>query len=152
MTTNTLIRNCKNNTDAYNDSLSEYSQVVSSNINVLKNLSSKTFISSDKDLNDTALYFLHYFQEVLISIHNVEKINNNLPALSITTIDNVIIFIEWIFPYFRIGFSIEKQKEDSSWFLITNKQFQEQTSSGLFDPYHPAEVLNFLIDFVLKNS
>ena len=109
-------------------------------------------ISSDLKLNNTVIDFLNCFQEIIVLINNNQEISNNLPPLHFSTIDDDAIFIEWIFPYFRIGFSIESQIENSNWFLVTNRQYQEKAGSGLFNPAQPIEILSRLITFALNNS
>lgn len=152
MTPAVIYRNCGNSSGFNKLHSLRYSKVLPSNIDILKNLPTLMPISSDLKLNNTVIDFLNCFQEIIVLINNNQEISNNLPPLHFSTIDDDAIFIEWIFPYFRIGFSIESQIENSNWFLVTNRQYQEKAGSGLFNPAQPIEILSRLITFALNNS
>ncbi len=150
MTPALVYRNC-GNTSGFNKLHSlKYSKILPSNIDILKNLTNQIPISNNINLNNTLVDFLNCFQDIIVLINSNQEISNNLPPLHFSTIDEDAVFVEWIFPYFRIGFSIENQVENSNWFLVTNKQFQEKAESGLFNPSQPIEILSRLITFALN--
>ena len=143
---------CGNNSEHKQKYSKNYLKVLPSNIDILHNIPNNIQDLVKKDLFDAVICFLNCFQELIVAINDNHPIDNSLPPLHFSLLDDEAIFIEWIFPFFRIGFSIEENIEDSSWFLVTNRQFQERTESGLINPNQPQEILNRLINFAINYS
>ena len=78
---------------------------------------------------------------------------SNVPPLHTINVDDGSVLIEWIFNDFRIGFSIEPNKEDSSWYLVSNKKLGEINISGYISTNIDIEMLiSKLINFIISNS
>lgn len=154
MTTNTVTRNSREDLFC-NSNLglnSPYFEKLPSNINIFNTINSIEFQSQNEEVNKVALTFLNCFKEMLVSIYENHKFSNNLPPLAINLQEDSSILIEWIFPDFRIGFSIEQDLSASNWYLIANSKFKEKISSETFNPLDPYELLRGLIIFALRNS
>ncbi len=77
-----------------------------------------------------------------------------LPQVRAFNVDDGSVLLEWIFTDFRIGFNIEPNPEESSWYLVSNKKLGEVGASG-FMPRTEIEVkkcIVWLLSFVLSNS
>ena len=47
---------------------------------------------------------------------------DQLPSLHAVNVEDGSTLIEWIFDDFRIGFSVEKESDESSWYLVASKK------------------------------
>jgi hypothetical protein len=140
------------NTSNYLDSKISYFRVLPTNINIFRNAQGQSKISTDILLNKAVIAFLLKFQELLVFIKNSSDISNNLPPLQINSVEDEAIIIEWIFKDFRIGFDFEKGKMEINWYLVTNKNVEEHSSSGSVTYENSEQLLKQLIFFVLSNT
>ena len=76
---------------------------------------------------------------------------NNLPSLQAENIDDGSVLIEWIFNDFRVGFTIEKNKDESGWYLVTTKKLGFINASGYFLDTEKEKLLIWLVSFVTAN-
>lgn len=53
-------------------------------------------------------------------LNNNEELSTCLHPLKFVKVDDGSILIEWIYSSFRIGFSVEKNEQDSFWYLVSN--------------------------------
>ncbi len=154
MIVNTASRECINKyySGNYRSIHLPYIQELPSNINIFKDLENVNTHSVPLKLNEQVVSFLDSFKEILISYNNSRQLSNNLPPLAVNILEDGATLIEWIFPDFRIGFSLENKVSASSWYLITNNKFKESLRSELFDPSEPQELLSSIVAFALQNS
>jgi len=77
-----------------------------------------------------------------------------LPRPQAFSSEDESILIEWIFSNFRIGFSIEPNSKDSSWYLVTKKELGEISASGLISEkdVDVKILVLWLLSFVLLHS
>lgn len=68
----------------------------------------------------------------LLLMINKDKLTNigNLPQLSIVIDEDESVLVEWMFKDFRIGFSFEKDEQESMWYMVSNRKFNEVNESG----------------------
>ncbi len=59
------------------------------------------------------------------------------------------IIYEWIFDNYRVGFSIEIDEDESSWFVVTDKDLGDIRATGLLTHRDIQTLLHELIHFVL---
>jgi hypothetical protein len=60
--------------------------------------------------------------------------------------------LEWIFQQFRIGFSLEQEEEESSWFLVSTADYGGVQVSGVLEKVEIDPVMAWLVAFVTNNS
>jgi hypothetical protein len=82
--------------------------------------------ASDKELAKAAILILAELQVQLDEILNAE----DLPPFRAFEAEDGSLLIEWIFTHFRIGFSIEPDKKDSGWFLVSDDTAGRINASG----------------------
>jgi len=75
---------------------------------------------------------------------------SSIPPLNSHIDEDGSVFLEWIFPDFRIGFNIEPNPEDSGWHILSNKKLGERTESGQLAENMNVIILR-LLDFILNN-
>ena len=93
---------------------------------IYKNIN--TFISNpDNDkFKESIGCFKSFFEK------NFNLVRNDKP-LSISIIEDGCLLIEWIFPDFRFGFSMEKDLNESNYYFVSNKKYGELNVSGLIN-------------------
>ena len=71
-----------------------------------------------------------------------------VPILQLFHVDDGSILIEWIFSDFRIGFSIEPNFEESSWYLVSKKNMGGINASGNLENMDIKSLFLWLFYFV----
>jgi len=107
----------------------------------------KTF----KDINDFTKENEMFREPINHFIQFFEKnfdTNNDKP-LCINISENDNLWIEWIFPDYRFGFSLESNLDESNYYFVSNKKYGEFMVSGLFNDPFNEEILK-LINIKLK--
>lgn len=56
--------------------------------------------------------------------------------------------IEWIYEDFRVGFSIESDQKDSSWYLVSRENVGGIRASGFLDTLNLGKIINWLFVFI----
>jgi hypothetical protein len=121
-------------------------------LNILTNASDTIRRITDPEKQRDVLNFLLSIQNaLLINRFTLDKIGS-LPPLRISLNEDDSVLIEWIFRDFRIGFSIEKDRTQSNWYLVSNKNLNQVDLSGLLSSQDIGELLTSLIAFVLSNT
>jgi len=75
-----------------------------------------------------------------------------LPPLKAFNLEDGSVLIEWIYPDFRVGFSIEENKKESGWYLVSNKKLGEISASGFLESIDINRLVLWLLNFVISNS
>ena len=71
---------------------------------------------------------------------------SKLPPVRAFEPEDDSLLIEWIFPHHRVGFSIESDRQESGWFLVSDKSAQSINAWG----YLPDENIEWLMSWLLK--
>lgn len=99
------------------------------------------------DLNVTYLFFTKTLYSVLIAYRElVETINSNPFRINS---DESSVFIEWLFPEFRCGFTIEANEINC--FVVSAKRLGSYVKSMKLDEDNPVPLLNEIIKYALEN-
>lgn len=75
---------------------------------------------------------------------------SSLPPLQPFFPDDGSVLFEWIFPDYRIGFSIERESKESGWYLVTNSQRGEISASGYLLPDRYPNVIRWLLTYIFE--
>lgn len=121
------------------------------NIKVFSNVIEYLSNIDSKNIKGFITELIKSFQEVLIKEYNEKYIYNHLPKMKIEEQDDSI-FLEWIFKDFRIGFSIEDEIDESTWYIITNVNLEEFTKSGYINKKNYCDIVFKIIKYVLENT
>ncbi|MFC1512102.1 hypothetical protein ACFL5H_02790 [Candidatus Latescibacterota bacterium] len=73
-----------------------------------------------------------------------------LPSLHLFPVDDGSALIEWIFNTFRIGFSIDINPSESSWYLVTKKELGQINACGYLCNDNN-KVIHWLLHFISDN-
>lgn len=112
---------------------------------LIHNLSNKDLIQQAKKLLLTIQNALYVFQPFLVDL-------SCIPLLQAATPEDGSILFEWIFSDYRIGFSIEPNSQESSWFLITKKNLGEICASGFISDIDLNKLISWLLYFIISYS
>jgi hypothetical protein len=74
-----------------------------------------------------------------------------LPPLRASLPEDGSVSLEWISPDFRLGFNIEPNPDDSSWYIVTSKRLGEIGAYGFLSGLNSRGLI-YLLNFVLANS
>jgi hypothetical protein len=108
----------------------------------------------NQDVAERSRMLLSALLETINSFQHFGFDMDHLPPVRAFNVDDGSVLIEWIFADFRIGFNIEPNPENSSWYLVSNKKLGEIAASG-FMPSAEIEAKKsvvWLLSFVLSNS
>jgi hypothetical protein len=130
----------------------EYFRNLPSSLNILTNASDTIRRITDPEKQRDVVKFLLCFQNVLLTNRFTLDRIGNLSPLRISLNEDGSVLIEWIFRDFRIGFSIEEDRTESNWYLVSNQNLNQVDLSGLLSSQDLGELLTSLIAFVLSNT
>ena len=108
-------------------------------------------IKNQKIANE-ARRVLELIQETIATFQHLRFDLGYLPELQAFKVDDGSILIEWIFDDFRIGFSIEPDVQESSWYLVSSKNLGEISASGYISGTDIKNLILWLINFVISHS
>lgn len=103
----------------------------------------------DSPVKNSILHLLLTFQKLLNQINQI-NLSVYLPPLQLRPDEDGSVLIEWIFRDFRIGFLIEPNDSESSWYLVSNSNLNDLSQSGTLNVKDCESLLNEIISFVLR--
>jgi hypothetical protein len=95
---------------------------------------------------------LSIIQEMIVTFQRLQFDLGHLPPLQAFNLEDRSILIEWAFPNFRIGFTIETNHEESGWYLVSNRNLGEISASGYTLGMDIKALVLWLLNFILSNS
>lgn len=134
------------------DKDSDYFRNLPSNLNILADASDKIHKIANAEMQKDVVTFLLSLQNILLTSHFALDSIGSLPPLRININEDGSVLIEWIFRDFRVAFSIETDRSESNWYLVSNQNLNQVDGSGLLSLKDNDEVLTSLIAFVLSNT
>jgi len=116
--------------------------------------------NSTIDENDADVKKVDEFLNLFLSILESEILNNRklfensgaFPSLYIKWLDDKSVLAEWVFKDFRIGFTFEPDIDDSGWYVVSNKNLEEYSASGLLTVNNLEGIIQKVLIFALSNS
>ena len=76
----------------------------------------------------------------------------HVPQLHAKFPDDDSLLFEWILPNFRLGFGLEKDRSQSSWFLVTDETLGNISSSGYLSGIELQKLILWLMGFLVQHS
>lgn len=138
-------------TKSFRNLYKEYIETLPMNLNVFNRIQEHIREIDDQAIQNVVIQFVTRFNYVLKELVDSKVVYNALPPLSIDT-DEDTAFLEWIFKDFRIGFSLHKNENQSTWFLITNRNLEEITVFGDLYNDDKFSTIKRILDYVLENT
>jgi hypothetical protein len=106
----------------------------------------------NQQVRDQAVKLLAPIQEMFRALQQSGVDLSYLPPLRATNVDDRSVLIEWVFADFRVGFSIEPNPDNSSWYLVSDKRLDEVSAFGYLSNANLEKTVSQLFGFVLANA
>lgn len=106
----------------------------------------------NKKIVDESRNLLLLLQKIVFSLQHLNFDLVYLPPLTAVNVEDNSVLIEWTFRDFRIGFTIEANKENSGWYLVSNRKLGEILASGSIANIDLEKHLLWLLNFVFSHS
>jgi hypothetical protein len=87
-------------------------------------------------------------QRVLANMQRYRFNTHHIPALNVQQPDDGSLLFEWTLPNLRLGFSIEEDNSQSSWYLVTNATLGNIGGSGYLPGGNLQNLLEWLVSFL----
>ncbi len=108
--------------------------------------------TTNKKIADESRNLLLLIQKIVVSLQHLNFDIAYLPPLTAVNVEDNSVLIEWTFRDFRIGFTIEDNREDSGWYLVSNRKLGEILASGSIANIDLEKHLLWLLNFVFSHS
>jgi hypothetical protein len=83
------------------------------------------------NIADAVVTVLSTLQKQIMTLQQPNIESFYLPQLYAHSVDDGSVLLEWVLPDFRIGFNIEPEMSESSWYLVSNDKMGAINASGL---------------------
>jgi hypothetical protein len=103
---------------------------------------------SDAIVREYARTVLDLLESQIGQILNVEQ----LPFVRAIEADDRSLLIEWIFFHFRIGFSIEPDNAESSWYLVSDSSTGSIQAAGYLRDSNLEQLISWLVNYVAQSN
>lgn len=101
-------------------------------------------------ITNQAISLLVTIKKYINSLNEIEiDMINDLPELNTFIQEDGSILIEWIFGKARIGFNIEIEPKECTWFLATKPELADVNALGALNEHGSDKIIKWLINFVL---
>jgi hypothetical protein len=117
--------------------------------NIVYNALSGIDSTKPKSMINTAINILFNIQSIVDVYREVELCLEHIPPIRSFNLEDGSISLEWVFNDFRIGFSIEENGDDSSWYIITNSNLGNVSASGYLSKIDINTIILWLINFIV---
>lgn len=95
---------------------------------------------------------LSLIQETVESFKQLGFDLGALPEFQLSGAMDGSILVEWIFKNFRVGFSFEAHQEESSWYLVSDKNLGDIGASGYISGLSMEKTFLWLLNFVISHQ
>jgi hypothetical protein len=129
----------------------EYFYKMPNNLNIFGQIEPYVANIEKPNIRSFLIDFMQVFQDVLKNIMGNKQLSNSLPSMKMQE-DEDSVFLEWIFKDLRVGFSFENDLEESSWYMITNKNLEEFSISGKLYTKDIYFTITRILNYVLENT
>ena len=102
----------------------------------LKNFNVMKIRELDKKYKNQIIVFREFF--------NKNFNDTNEDDLSVITEDDNSLWIEWIFKNYRYGFIIEENTDESSFYFVSNKEYDNLSISGMLNDNLIADLIKII--------
>lgn len=108
--------------------------------------------AANSDVANRAGRILDLMATIIGHLQLVRSDVRRFPPVRAFNLDDSSTLIEWIFPDFRVGFSIDSNAEDSSWYIVSNENLGYIMQSGYISDSTIGMLVFGLMKFVHEHS
>ncbi len=106
----------------------------------------------NKEVVWEARQLLQNILEAMLQVQGMSVDLSSLPELSVVSVADGSILIEWVFPGFRVGFTVEPDPKESGWYLVSTQNFGGINASGYMSGIDTKKLLTWLFYFIVSFS
>ena len=106
----------------------------------------------DRSVANEAGKLLSVIQETISTLQKLQLDLGQIPQLRTFLVGDGSVLFEWIFNDYRIGFNVERNPQESGWYLITNERLGEITAAGLISGINLGTLILWLLNFIVAQS
>jgi hypothetical protein len=130
-----------------------YMVVLPSNINVFSSVSEKVADLEDKVVSEQVNQTLLCLYLSLQKANKWRGLNNYLSRLNLVQQEDKAALLEWNFQDFRVGFALEPEKSESSYYIVSQDKEMGflETEMQKFDADISCSV-DKIVEYVLENT
>lgn len=88
---------------------------------------------------------------IALSLQNEKLIEIIFQKMHLFSVEDGSALLEWIFEDYRIGFGIEPDREESSWYLVTKENLGNINAYGSLSGIDNRNIVTWLINFINVN-
>jgi hypothetical protein len=99
---------------------------------------------------DEATGLISLIKKLMTGLEYLNFDIGKFPPLNAVCLADDSLLIEWIFQAFRIGFVVETNKEDSSWYLVSIIEKTEFNESGRLTDIDKEQLVRKLVSFLIS--
>jgi hypothetical protein len=92
---------------------------------------------------------LYIINDALNKVASDIDITNKISEIYAYVSEDVVVYLEWIYPDIRIGFSIEASDLDSTWYMVTTIKVGGIEASGVLTDDSIQRTIMWVISFLL---
>jgi hypothetical protein len=107
---------------------------------------------TEPQVGKTANNILNIIDQIVYKTPILSNDINILPPLRASISEDGSFSLNWISPDYRVGFDIEKDPKESSWYIITTKRLNETGAYGDLSDKNSFEITLKLLNFIQSNS
>lgn len=107
---------------------------------------------NNKIISSFAVKILIEIQKTITSLCSLKFELCDLPSLNAFFVEDGSILIEWIFSQFRVGFVVDPELNDSSWYLVSNNDMGDINASGFIVTKDLNRLVLWLISFIISSA
>ncbi len=133
------------NDDTISISLMQDATLIEAAIKKICKVENKTVQSQAVRILLTLSEIIKFFKDNHIDL-------SHLPPLWASEVEDGSIILEWAFPDFRIGFGIEPNPDNTSWYKVANKNLGDKNEYGYLNEKNFESVIIKLFTFIFTNS
>ncbi|MCL1804083.1 MAG: hypothetical protein FWG30_10730 [Eubacteriaceae bacterium] len=137
---------------SYNNAM-QYCTLLPSNLNVFANVADGIGKLEDHGVAMQVQKVLSNLYTALQAASSNQIIDNHLSLLHLAQQDDRSALVEWNFQDFRIGFSIELDKDESSYYVVTQDRDLKAFEMGTYKlESNNSSTFEKIVEFVLGNT
>lgn len=141
-----------NFSETFPENTSHYLLSLPNEYDIFSNTIKKLDLIKINATRDLVNNFIISFNKEFIGTLKNERIEHVFPKVLLNIDEDGAVLLEWPFPDFRFGFIFDSNAENSTWFLVSNKNLEELWVSGVIDASNPELTIQKIINYSIGNT
>lgn len=107
----------------------------------------------NNNVKKQAVQVLTLIQDRLSNLSLYSDLQNRLPKILLSVLEEGSVLLEWNFENFRLGISLEDDEKESSYYIVSRDN-NDDSFSAITDHFEieDSNTVNTLVDYVIRNT